>query len=143
MIMNHLGSSAKQFLFSSKLCDLGMIYEGEFGVKDYRTHTSGFVSRQTITAPRTLTDEANRLGNPNYKSKRVTKSAYRGDWPFTSNQVIVEQRHEKWCVVTIENRDYALNGLAKGRYKLETAHEGGMAILGISTQEFLKMAQAL
>ena len=40
--------------------------------------------------------------------------------------------------MTIENKDYALNGSAQGRYKLENVHEAGMAI-----EPFIQMALQL
>ncbi len=46
-------------------------------------------------------------------------------------------------VVTIDNKDYALNGSAQGRYKLEGVHEAGMAILGKSVIPFIEMALKL
>jgi hypothetical protein len=45
--------------------------------------------------------------------------------------------------VTIDNYDYALNGAAKGRYKIEDVHEAGMAILGKSVGPFIDMALKL
>ena len=39
--------------------------------------------------------------------------------------------------------DYALNGAAKARYKLEDVFEGGMAILGKSIQPFIDIAKEL
>jgi hypothetical protein len=53
---------------------------------------------------------------------------------------MIECRDKYWCVVTIENKDYALNGSAAGRYKLENAHDAGMAILGKSVGPFIQMA---
>ena len=41
--------------------------------------------------------------------------------------------------MTIDNKDYALNGSAQGRYKLEGVHEAGMAILGKSVIPFIEM----
>ncbi|MFT7036343.1 MAG: hypothetical protein ACJA2S_004872 [Cyclobacteriaceae bacterium] len=41
-----------------------------------------------------------------------------------------------WCIVTIDGFDYALNGSAQGRYKLESPHETETAILGKSYSDF-------
>ncbi len=43
----------------------------------------------------------------------------------------------------IDGYDYALNGAAKGRYKLENPHDAGMAILGKSIEYFITMALKL
>lgn len=47
---------------------------------------------------------------------------------------------KQWCIVTIDGYDYALNGLASGRYKLETPHEVGMAIVGKNIRDFIQIA---
>lgn len=73
----------------------------------------------------------------------LKKEEFNGDWPFYHDQVIIECRAKHWCVVTIDNKDYALNGNAKGRYKLEFPHEAGMAILGKSLNPFIEMALKL
>ena len=62
---------------------------------------------------------------------------------FYHSSVIIECREKHWCVVTIEGKDYALNGAAKMRYKLEDVHEAGMAILGRSVGPFIEMALKL
>ena len=55
-------------------------------------------------------------------------------------EVIIECRQKHWCILTIDGFDYALNGSAQGRYKLENPHEAGMAILGKSYSDFRDMA---
>ncbi|RCV65375.1 hypothetical protein C5S53_04135 [Methanophagales archaeon] len=60
-----------------------------------------------------------------------------------NDEVIIECREKHWCVVTIDNKDYALNGSAQRRYKLEEVHEAGMAILGKSITPFIKRALKL
>ncbi len=66
-----------------------------------------------------------------------------GDWPFYADEIIIECRQKHWCIVTIDGYDYALNGAAKGRYKLENPHDAGMAILGKSIEYFITMALKL
>lgn len=120
--------------------DFGMLYEKDFGKKDYRSQTTKYKQKPKKAHKRTFTDEVNRTVNPEYKSKKITKSEYFGEWPFYVDEVIIECRHKHWCVITIEGFDYALNGSAQGRYKLENPHDAGMAILGKSISDFIKMA---
>jgi len=47
--------------------------------------------------------------------------------------------YEHWCIVMIDGYDYALNGAAAGRYKMETPHDAGMAMLGVSIGGFISM----
>ena len=43
-------------------------------------------------------------------------------------------------MVIIDGCDYALNGAARGRFKIDDVHGGGMAILGKSIAPFIKIA---
>ncbi|MDQ1769298.1 hypothetical protein GQR60_00515 [Labilibaculum sp. A4] len=60
-----------------------------------------------------MLDEVQRKVNPEYKSKKILKSEYKGDWPFYAEEVIIECRRSHWCIVIIDGFDYASNGLAK------------------------------
>ena len=73
----------------------------------------------------------------------ISEEKFDGEWPFYADQVIIECRQKYWCVVSIDNFDYALNGAAKGRYKIEDVHEAGMEILGKSVGTFIDMALKL
>ena len=92
---------------------------------------------------RTLMDDLERKINPNFKSKKIHKSEYDGDWPFYADEVTIESRHKNWYVITIDNYDYALNGSAKGRYKLENPQDGGMVIMDKDFAAFLELAKKL
>ena len=92
---------------------------------------------------RTVVDEVQRKTNPNFKWKKINKLDYDGDWPFYAEEVIIECRQKHWCVITIDGHDYALNGSAKGRYKLENPLDAGMAVIGKSISDFIQMALEL
>ena len=123
--------------------DFGMLYDKDFGKKDYRSQTTKYIETPKKIHKRTIVDEIQRSINPDYKSKKINKSEFKGEWPFYVEEVIVECRQRHWCIVTIDGYDYALNGSAKGRYKLENPHDAGMAILGKSISDFIKMALEL
>ena len=116
-----------------------MLNETDFGKQDYRSQTTKYKKRLKRVHKRTILDKIQRNVNPEYKSKKVLQSEYNGDWPFYANEVIIECRQSHWCIVTIEGFDYALNASAQGRYKLETPHDAGMAILGKSISDFRQM----
>jgi hypothetical protein len=126
-------SSAAAFKF-------GMLNENNYGKKDYRKQTTNYIETPKKVHKRTIADEAQRNSNPEYKSKKIKKSEYKREWPFYTEEVIIECRQKHWCIVTIDGFDYALNGSAQGRYKLENPHEAGMAILGKSYSDFRDMA---
>lgn len=142
IIFNTLGQLGKQITISS-FFDYGLLYEGDFGKTDYRKNTTKYRETPKSIHKRTICDELKRKYNSDYKSKKITKNEYDGDWPFYVDEVIIECRQKHWCIVTIDGYDYALNGAAKGRFKLENPHDAGMAILGESIGDFIKMALEL
>ncbi len=141
-IFKNLGQQATQ-LSVNNFFDFGMLYEPNFGMTDYRYQTQRYQSTPKKVHKRTLYDEFQRKANPTYKSKKILKSEFEGNWPFYAEEVIVECRDKHWCVVTINGSDYGLNGSAQARYKLDSPHTAGMAILGKSLSNFLKIAQEL
>lgn len=140
--MGTLGQLGKQLTISS-FFDYGTLYEKDFGKTDYRKNTTKYKETPKSIHKRTVLDELNRKFNPDFKSKKLRKCDYNGDWPFYVDEIIIECRQKHWCIVTIDGYDYALNGAAKGRYKLENPHDAGMAILGKSIGDFISMALAL
>jgi len=136
-----LGEKALQH--STHLTKFICLSDDNLGNTDYRIKTTSYQKTNFETRQRTEQDEKERKENPHYKHKVVRKNEFTGDWPFYHDEVIIECRHKNWCVVTIDNRDYALNGSAKGHYKLEFPHEAGMAILGKSIHPFIEMALEL
>ncbi len=141
-IFKCLGQKGSQITASS-FFEFGMLYEKDFRNKDYRKQTTRYKESPKTVHKRTVADEIKRKVNPDYKSRKIKRSEFEGDWPFYSDEVIIECRQQFWCIVTIDGFDYALNGSAKGRYKLENPHDAGMAILGKSLSEFIKMALEL
>ena len=140
-IFGYLGEKGKQC--SGNFFDFGMIYEKDLGKTDYRKITTRYNETPKKIHKRTWLDEIERRTNPDFKSKKITKSEYGNDWPFYTDEVIVECRKKHWCVITIEGYDYALNGSAKGHYKLENPHDAGVAIGGKSIEDFIKIALEL
>lgn len=136
--LGKLGALAQQY--SSSIYDFLMLNNSELGTINYRKNTTRYVQRDHKPHKRTIKDEYNRKRNDDYKSQLITKESFNGEWPFYADKVIIECRQKHWCVVTIDNYDYALNGAAKGRFKIEDVHEAGMAILGKSVGPFIDMA---
>ena len=139
--LGKLGVLAQQY--SSSVYDFLMLQDSELGTINYRKNTTRYEQRDHKPHKRTIKDEFHRKKNKDFKSQIITKDSFKGDWPFYADKVIIECRQKHWCVVTIDNYDYALNGAAKGRYKIEDVHEAGMAILGKSVGSFIDMALKL
>lgn len=133
-----LGEKALQH--SIHLTKFICIRDSELGNTDYRINTNKYNQKSLNVSSRTKKDEKERKNNPNYRHEIVRREDFKGDWPFYHDEVIIECRYKYWCVVTIDNIDYALNGSAKGRYKLEFPFEAGMAILGKNIHPFIEMA---
>ncbi|MCT3727884.1 hypothetical protein CMT90_11840 [Elizabethkingia anophelis] len=142
IIFNNAGPLAKQ-ISTSNFFDFGLLYENDFGNRDYRMTTSKYKEVSRKAHKRTLFDNLKSRLNKKYRQKKIKRDDFKGDWPFYSDEVIVESRYNNWYVVIISNRDYSLNGAAKGRYKLETPHEAGMAIIGKSLIDFINIAKEL
>ncbi len=141
-IFGYVGDSAKSMTVNT-FYKFGMLYEKDFGKTDYRKVTTTYKEFPRKRHKRNFIDRLKRKFNSDYKFKKMKKSEYNGEWPFYSDEVIIECRQKHWCVVTIDGYDYALNGSAKGRYKLENPHDAGVAILGKSIGDFIKMALEL
>ena len=141
IIFDCIGEKAKQVC--SSFYDFGMLYENDFGNRDYRKNTTRYNEVPKKVHKRTLKDYLDRRFNPNIKYKKILKSEFDGDWPFYANEVIIECRYKNWCIVTIDGYDYALNGSAKGRYKLENPQDAGMVLMDKSSSDFIKMALEL
>jgi len=120
-----------------------MINDKDIGNIDYRHKTIRYQKSKFQVKTRTPRDELERKSNPNYQHVLIKKEDFKGDWPFYHDEVIIECRKKYCCVVTIDNKDYALNGCAKSRYNLASPHDAGMAILGKSLSPFIDMALKL
>lgn len=142
IIFNCIGEKSRQ-MSSSSFFDFGMLYEKDFGNKDYRKNTTRYKETPKKAYKRTLKDNLERKLNPNIKYKKILKSEFKGEWPFYSEEVIIECRYKYWCIITIDGYDYALNGSAKGRYKLENPQDAGMVIMDKNSSDFIKMALEL
>jgi len=130
-------------LASKSFSDFMIMANEDFGKTDYRLGTDKFKNQTRRIHLRTQDDEFERNNNPNYKSIKISRDECFYEWPFYSNAVVIECREKHWVIVTIDGKDYALNGAAKGKYKLESPHEAGMAILGVSVSEFIKIGLTL
>lgn len=139
--MGKLGKKALQF--SSILFPFILLKDDELGNRNYRKETTRYKEKDRNVQTRTLLDELQRKTNKRYNHAVIRKEEFNGEWPFYHDEVIIECREKYWCVVTIDNKDYALNGNAQGRYKLEDVYEAGVAILGKSVGPFIEMALKL
>lgn len=138
MMYGFVGDRGRQLSLS--LTDFGMIFERDLGKTDYRKNTTRYKQMPLKAHKRTIKDKMDRRFNKNFKSKVITKSDYDGIWPFYVEEIIVECRYGHWCIVSVEGYDYALNGSAKGRYKLDNPFDGGVIIPGTTFTEFIKIA---
>lgn len=136
-----LGTKALQF--SCVLHPFIMLRDEELGNRDYRKKTTRYKEQKRSTHKRNFIDKLNRKFNNRYKHKLLKRKEFNGEWPFYHDSVIIECREKHWCVVTIDDKDYALNGSAKSRFKLEDVYEAGMAVLGKSIDPFIDIALKL
>jgi len=133
-----LGAIALQY--SSIYYPFIMLREDELGTKNYRQNTTHYKTKQKKPRKRNIIDKLVRKFNNNYTHQQIQKVEFDGEWPFYHEEITIECRYDHWCIVTIKGTDYALNGAAQGKYKLEAVHDAGMAILGKSIGPFIDMA---
>ena len=103
--LGRLGVLAQQY--SSIVYDFLLLKDSELGNIDYRKNTTRYKQREYKPHKRTFKDDYNRKKNKDYKSQLITKESFDGEWPFYADEVTIECRHKYWCVVTINNYDYA------------------------------------
>lgn len=141
-IFKGLGQQASQ-LSVNNFFNFGKLYEQDFGMTDYRYQTQRYQATPQKAHKRTVSDELQRKLKPNYKFKKILKTEYGDDWPFYADEVVIEIRDKHWCIVTIDGYDYGLNGAAQRKFKLSSPHEAGIAILGKSLSNFIKIAHEM
>lgn len=78
--------------------------------------------------------------NGKYPARKLDRNSFDGEWPFRSDEVIVECRDKLFCIVNINGYDFALNGAAKSRFGYPDPHDMGVAILGKSIGPFIDIA---
>lgn len=113
--------------------------DSELGQKDYRL------------APKILKEQKDKwhsrketkILNGRYPARKLHRNSFDVEWPFRSDEVIVECRDELFCIVNINGYDFALNGAAKSRFGYPYPHDMDMAILGKSIGPFIKIASEL
>tara|TARA_R110002049_G_scaffold249558_1_gene423928 strand:+ start:260 stop:1306 length:1047 start_codon:yes stop_codon:yes gene_type:complete len=139
--LGQLGKKAQQF--STVYYDFILLKDDKIGTIDYRKSTTRFKQKEKKKYKRTAIDNINRKINPDIKFKKILKDDFVGEWPFYAKEVIIECRQKYWCTIEIEGIDYALNGSASDRYKLDSVTDAGMSIRGKSIGPFINMALEL
>ena len=128
---------------SSVLYDFITLKDGDLGDRDYRKQTSRYKKQERSDKKWSLVDRLKSKFSCEYKQVTIAKNTFDGEWPFYHDSITVECRNKHWCVAIIDGKTYALNGSAKGRFKLDDVHDAGMAILGKSTGPFIDICLKL
>lgn len=76
------------------------------------------------------------------KTKLLKKKDFK-EWPFKTDSVIIVQTSKLMISVIINFREYALNGLAHTGLNLKFPHDCGLAIVGKSVSEFIRIGKEL
>lgn len=111
----------------------------QFGTVDYRRS----VEILRADAEQWIKRSDQEIAESGWPSCAVSRAEFSGEWPFRSERVTVECRDGMFCIVNIGGYDFALNGAARSKFGLPSAHDAGVAILGKSVQPFAKMAREL
>jgi len=110
--------------------------DSELGQKDYRVSSKILQEQKDKWHHR----KENKILNGRYPARKIHRDNFDGEWPFHSDEVIVECRDGLFCIVNINGYDFALNGAAKSKFGYPYPHGMGLAILGKSVGPFIDMA---
>jgi len=108
----------------------------ELGQKDYRIASKILKEQKDKWQSR----KESKILNGKYPARKLHRDSFDGEWPFRSDEVIVECRDGLFCIVNINGYDFALNGATKSRFGYPFPHDMGLAILGKSIGPFIDMA---
>ncbi len=128
------GGKLKQF--SPILSQFIVLRDAEFGTTDYRNTTKMAIRTKDNWHKRKKVDAL----KSKWPSTLLNKDGFQSDWPFRSEEVVVELREKIFYVINIEGYDFALNGAAQSRFGYPYPHDTGMAILGKSIGPFIEKA---
>jgi hypothetical protein len=108
----------------------------ELGQKDYRIASKVLKEQKDKWYKRKETE----ILNGKYPIQKIQRENFKGEWPFRSDEVIVECRDGHFCIVNINGYDFSLNGAARSRFGYPYPHDMGLAILGKSIGPFIDIA---
>ena len=131
-----LGSISKYFV--GEVYDFAVLPNRDFGKRQYiKTVTRIEATLQPYK--RTSKDDDERLSNPNFIHQLLKKENYEGEWPFDSEEAIIELRDNNRCIISIDGYDYALNGRASIAYNIELVNKTNITLPGYCINDFTKM----
>ena len=111
----------------------------QFGTVDYRRS----VEILKADADQWIRRSDQEIAESGWPSLTVSEAEFGDEWPFRSDRVTVECRDGLFCIVNIGGYDFALNGATRSKFRLPSAHDAGMAVLGKSVGPFIDMARGL
>ena len=111
----------------------------ELGQKDYRIASKILKEQKDKWHNR----KESKILNGKYPARKIHRVDFDSEWPFRSDEVIVECRDKLFCIVNINGYDFALNGAAQSKFNYPYPHDMGLAILGKSIGPFINIALGL
>lgn len=135
--LGRLGQQAR--MLHPHVSEFIQLRDEEFGNTNYRSQTTRYNARKKAHK-NTFWNKLKVICN---RKRVIKKKNFNGDWPFCHEKVVVECWDEYYYIVVIKGKPYALNGLAQARYKFESVHDAGMAIIGKSIDPFIDIAKEL
>ena len=115
------------------------LLDDQFGTVDYRRS----VEILRADADEWIRRSDQEIAESGWPSRSVSQAEFGDEWPFRSNRVTVESRDGLFYIANIGGYDFALNGAARSKFGLPSAHDAGVAVLGKSVGPFIEMADEL
>ena len=129
----------KLLQLSTIVSEFIQLKDEEFGTTDYRRSVKILQRSRDRWSKRSK----EKVLRSRWPTALVSKSKFGEDWPFRAEEVVIECREHRFCIVNIEGYDFALNGSAKSRFGHPFPHDAGIAILGKSIGPFIDLAFSL
>ena len=137
---DHPDSKKRLSQMSVVFSDFRRLRDEDLGTQDYRRSVHILKQKDRANWVKRTNEEIAAGGWP---TRLVTKREYSGEWPFRTDEVIIERQENLFCIAYIEGYAFALNGSAKSRFSYPFPHDAGVAILGKSIGAFTSMAWEL
>lgn len=138
-IGDHTDPSGKLEQMSVTYSDFRNMRDVQFGTIDYRASARILAQEKENWIKR----ERKEILSGKHPTLEIKQGEFDQEWPFRSDDVIVECQDKFFAIVYIEGYAFALNGSAKSKFNIPFPHEAGLAILGKSVGPFIDMALKL
>ena len=141
-IGDHADPSGDLLRMSTVVSEFLYLDDRSIGENDYR-RSARIIQQQQRRRARWVKRGREEILGDQYPSMIVTKDSFQGDWPFRSDETLLQRRGDLFYIAYIGGYEFALNGAASSRFDIPSPHDAGVAILGKSIGPFIDLCRGL